>query len=90
VCRLCPKLEQVEFNNQSKGNDAIYKCYKVKEESFLAEWFTPGDFSLLSILLYLACLIILTIVGAVLKKRIKKEKSASGEDFKIEEVKRDI
>jgi len=47
-------------------------CYMIKEESFLAEWFTPGDLSLLSILLYLVFLILLTIVGAVLKKRIKK------------------
>lgn len=74
----------------SKGNDAIYKCYKVRDDSFLADWFTPGSLSLLSILLYLVFLILLTIVGAVLKKRIKKEKLASGEDFKIEEVKRDI
>ena len=62
----------MEFNNNSLGNNAIYMCYMIKEESFLAEWFTPGDLSLLSILLYLVFLILLTIVGAVLKKRIKK------------------
>jgi hypothetical protein len=35
-------------------------------------------------------LIIFTIIGTLLKKRIKREKMTSGEDFKIEEVKKDI
>ncbi len=53
-------------------------------------WLTPGSITLLSILLYLASLIIFTIIGGCLKKRIKKEKSTSIEDFRIEDVKKDI
>ena len=43
-----------------------------------------------SYLLYLAVLIILTIVGSLLKRKIKKEKLASGDDFNIDEVKKDF
>jgi hypothetical protein len=51
---------------------------------------TPGDISLLSILLYFVLLLIFTIIGAFLKKKIKKEKLVSVDDFRIEDIKRDI
>ena len=51
---------------------------------------TPGDISLWSILLYFALLLIFTIIGAFLKKKIKKEKLVSVDDFRIEDIKRDI
>ncbi len=50
----------------------------------------PGEIDLLSIVLYLSSLIIFTIIGALLKRRIKKEKLSSGEEFKLEDVQKDI
>ena len=35
-------------------------------------------------------MIILTVIGYLLKRKIKKEKLASGDDFNIDEVKKDI
>lgn len=41
-------------------------------------------------MLYFAFLIILTVIGAFLKKKIKKERLTSVEEFRIEDIQRDI
>lgn len=45
---------------------------------------------MLNIGIYLIALIVFTIVGVVLKKKIKKEKMLSGEEFRLEDVQKDI
>ena len=52
--------------------------------------FAPGEINILNITLYLAALVVFTIVGVILKKKIKKEKLLSGEEFKLEDVQKDI
>lgn len=52
--------------------------------------FAPGEINILNITVYLAALVVFTIVGVILKKKIKKEKLLSGEEFKLEDVQKDI
>jgi hypothetical protein len=58
----------------SKGNMNLSSCYENKTISALSIWLTPGDISFLSISLYILSLLIFIIIGAVFKKKIKKEK----------------
>lgn len=52
--------------------------------------FSPGEIDLLNIGVYLIALVVFTLIGVVLKKRIKKEKLLSGEEFRLEDVQKDI
>ena len=72
ICRDCPNVDNVDYDTVSIGNQYLRQCYHVEEVSPWAWWLTPGDISLWSILLYLIFLIIFTMIGAILRKKIKK------------------
>ena len=50
----------------------ISDCYSVKKQSDVLKLFSPGEIDVLNITIYLIALILFTIIGVVLKKRIKK------------------
>jgi hypothetical protein len=66
------------------------QCYSIKKESDVFELFTPGEIDAINIGIYLIALIVFTIIGVILKKKIKKEKLLSGEEFRLEDVQKDI
>jgi hypothetical protein len=68
----------------------ISNCFSVKKESTITQLLSPGAIDVLNIGIYLIALIVFTIVGVVLKKKIKKEKMLSGEEFRLEDVQKDI
>lgn len=60
----------------------------MQDKTKLLLWFTPGQINIISISIYVILLVIFMIIGAFLKRKIKKEKL--GEEFKFEDVKKDI
>ena len=80
----------MELNTTFTKKTLISDCYSVKKESDVLKLFSPGEIDVLNITIYLFALVLFTIIGVVLKKRIKKEKMLSGEEFRLEDVQKDI